>query len=571
MRIDRQQMPGFASHPYVRKFHTHRLYSVSFIIVLILIILILPLNILFIDSAGRSSDALLNQSEYTLSSITSIYINELDARIDRATLYLTDIMENNPYYQTMLLQRGDEYYKISKYILAQELIENSQQRNGGDLYFVYAPELSDLLLVKPVSLTSSDLNPIADYIRENIAATHSAAWNLIELDGTSWLIHSSFRDNIYIGSLIRLETTREQIVKQLDYSSASVDFSSLPIPSRMDDDEYLAVTVASERAGLYTLTHIEKQEALRDLSIFQRYSLLIALIYLLVIPLLLLALGMLLLRPLRSIQYALNQLKEGKQDFRLPVENNPVFGAKEFREIVVSFNRMADSIQQLTIENYEQQLARQQVELDNLQLTIRPHFLQNTFGILFTLCQMGENEQLGHFILYLSSYFRYIYQGVHQLTPFSSELEIIHGYVEIAHVQHPNSFEIRYELPEYVGDVSVPPLLIHNFIENIMSHALRRGAYLHILLRLEKQDGQAIFTITDDGVGMSAETTATINRGEAVQDARRVHVGLSNSWQRLDKIYHGRAGMHVTSAPGKGSTFRIWMPLDPVAGSAESG
>lgn len=47
---------------------------------------------------------------------------------------------------------------------------------------------------------------------------------------------------------------------------------------------------------------------------------------------------------------------------------------------------------------------------------------------------------------------------------------------------HPNSFQISYELPDDLDDISVPPLLIHNFIENIMSHALKRGDCFHILL-----------------------------------------------------------------------------------------
>ncbi len=544
------------------QFRPHRLYSVSFIIVLILIILILPLNILFIDSARRSSDALLNQAEYTLGSISSIYVNDIDMRIERASSYMSDIMSNNDNFQTVRRQEGDEYYKLSKYILAQELIENCGQQNCGDLYFLYSPKLKDFLLVKPTLSVALDTQSISDYIRSNITETYSASWNLTDIDGEPYLIHSGSQNGLYFGSLIRLSDTKEAIAKRLDYDSAVVTFSTLPAAVHTDTDSFLTVTSASERAGLFIIVRIETQEALKDLSVFQRYSFSIALVYLLVIPLLILTLAILLLRPLRAIQYALNQLKEGNQAFRLS-DQDTVLYAKEFHEIMLAFNRMADNIHTLTIENYEQQLARQQVELDNLQLTIRPHFLQNTFGILFTLCQMGENEKLGGFILYLSSYFRYIYQGIHQLSPFSAEAEIIRGYIGIASVQHPDSFEIAYDFPEDINDVSVPPLLIHNFIENIMSHALTRGAYLHIVLKLEKRDGQAVFTITDDGIGMPADTVAAINRGESVQDTGRVHVGLSNSWQRLEKIYHGKAGMQITSAPGKGTSVTIRIPLLP--------
>ena len=539
----------------------HRLYSVSFLFILILIILILPLNILFIDSAGRSSDALLNQAEYTLGSISSVYINQIDARLKRTSVYLDDIMTNDANFQTVLKQSGDEYYKLSKYMLAQKLIDNSSQQNYGDLYFLFSPKLDDLMLLKPVTLTNLNMQAFSEYIHHHAEKTHSTSWNLIEVDDEPYLIRSSYRSGMYIGSLLRLSGIRDAIAERLDYATASVAFSALPDNST-DEDTFLTVTAASEEAGLFIIIRIETQEALKHLSVFQRYSLWIALFYLLLIPLLLLALGILLLRPLRSILNALNQLKEGRQEYRLPVETR-IFNTKEFHGIAVAFNRMADSIHKLTIENYEQQLARQQVELDNLQLTIRPHFLQNTFGILFTLCQMGENDQLGHFILYLSSYFRYIYQGLHQLTPFRQELEIIRGYIEIARVQHPDSFEISYEISEGLSDICVPPLLVHNFIENIMSHALKHGTYLHILLRLEKEKDQAVFTVADDGIGMSAEAVAAVNRGEAVRDDGRIHVGLYNSFQRLEKIYHGRARMHVASSPGSGTSVEIRIPLAP--------
>lgn len=46
---------------------------------------------------------------------------------------------------------------------------------------------------------------------------------------------------------------------------------------------------------------------------------------------------------------------------------------------------MADQIKTLKIENYEKELDRQKMELKNLQLQIHPHFLLNTFNLVYTL------------------------------------------------------------------------------------------------------------------------------------------------------------------------------------------
>ncbi len=138
---------------------------------------------------------------------------------------------------------------------------------------------------------------------------------------------------------------------------------------------------------------------------------------------------------------------------------------------------------------------------------------------------MGENDKLGTFILYLSNYFRYIYQSLHQIVPFSSELQIIREFVEIKQVQY-SDFTITYELPANLNAVNIPPLLIHNFIENTLSHGIKRGRHLNISLHLEYRDQLACFTIKDDGIGIAADVLSQINQGMPIQDGSRIHVGL---------------------------------------------
>lgn len=544
-----------------------RRQSVAFYIFLILFILILPLNILFIDSAKRSSNALLSQTEYNISSVAAIYIRDIESRIERTNAFLSNIMENNANCQTVFHQTGDDQYQLGKFLLAQDLIASSVQQNEGDLYFIYSPRLSDFLLLKRSELARTVTHQANEEITAHIMDAYASDWRLVEIEGLPYLMHANFSHNMYLGALIGLSTTECRLENSLDYESVSSAFlAGEPEPA---DDALLNVALSPAYSSMTLSLSIDKQEALRDLSFFQRYSFSIALFYLLLLPLLFLLFGILLLRPMKTILHALTQLKDGNQDFRISNSNfaeykrhrQRTFFAKEFSEINDSFNHMADSIHKLTIENYEQELARAQVELDNLQLTIRPHFLQNTFGILFTLCQMGENEQLGHFILYLSDYFRYIYQGIHQLASFDSEYAIIRGYIEIARVQHPHGFMIAYEIPKYTSDIFVPPLLIHNFVENIMSHALKHGSCLHILIRVEKDDTDAIFTISDDGIGIPPKALAAINQGKNVSNGKRIHVGLHNSWQRLDKIYHGTASMRAESTEGKGTTITIRLPL----------
>lgn len=530
--------------------------SISFYVFLVVLILILPLNLLFIDSSKRASLALISQTQLNMDTMLSIYANDLSSRANRTTYFLNNIMSNNSYMKTVFRQTGDENYKLCKYILSQALIESSAQQNEGDIYYIYSPSLSDLLVVKRSGLTSISGDMIREFLNEKIANTYTSEWQLVTIEGEDFLIRSSQNHGLYVGSLIRLDPIIHNLETEIDYPFSSLGYLGENEVLQGSNDS-IEGTEEISGTSVSIFCTVLKADALSGLSFFQKYTSSISLSYLLLIPLLYLFLIVFMIRPLNIILDALKKMKAGNQEYRIEDRYNAI----EFQQINHSFNSMADSIHDLTISNYEQELARQQVELDNLQLTIRPHFLQNTFGILFSLCQIGNNDQLSHFILYLSDYFRYIYSGVHQLSSFDSELYIIKGYIEIAKVQYPDRFHIQYDLPENYDKIFVPPLLIHNFIENIFSHALKNDSVIHITLELRIEEQTAIFVVTDDGLGIPPQHLHQINQGRTVTDHSRTHVGLYNSWQRIDKIYHGEGHMHVSSTLGRGTSIEIHIPV----------
>ena len=122
----------------------------------------------------------------------------------------------------------------------------------------------------------------------------------------------------------------------------------------------------------------------------------------LLIPILYALIQHLLLHPLRVLNQAQKRLRNGDLDCRITEKANSI----EYEHSFQSFNKMADRIQDLKIEVYEKELDRKQMELSNLQLQIRPHFLLNTFNLIYTLAQRGQEKDVQQVILYLSDYFR---------------------------------------------------------------------------------------------------------------------------------------------------------------------
>lgn len=252
-------------------------------------------------------------------------------------------------------------------------------------------------------------------------------------------------------------------------------------------------------------------------------------------------------------------LKGGDQDYRIPYRK----ASEEFLVIDETFNDMADRLKTLKIENYEKELARQRMELRNLQLQIRPHFLMNMFNLLYSFAQIENYQSIQKLALYLSDYFRHIFQNGKDLQPFEREFMLIQKYLEISELRYPDWFEVLYDVDPEALEVEVPPLLIHNFVENIFKHVMNYEQKLHIRLEAYVDGEEAVFTVSDDGPGMAPEMVENINNGVFPHEKEgRIHVGIANSYRRIHYFYGDRGKLSVESMPGEGTCFQIIIPRE---------
>ena len=122
------------------------------------------------------------------------------------------------------------------------------------------------------------------------------------------------------------------------------------------------------------------------------------------------------------------------------------------------------------------------------------------------------------------------------------------------------TFEEKHD--DAVLNVEVPPLLIHNFIENVLKHGLKVKGTTSIRLRASYRDGIAEFIIEDDGRGIAPAEVEAINQGKFEKDDNDVHVGMQNSWQRIKYFYGESAVLYVESMLGEGTKVTVCVPYD---------
>lgn len=148
----------------------------------------------------------------------------------------------------------------------------------------------------------------------------------------------------------------------------------------------------------------------------------------------------------------------------------------------------------------------------------------------------------------------------------SKELSLVRRYLDIAALRYPNRIEVEFDLNPKVDVIRIPPLLIHNLVENIIKHALNPDDVTNILIHTSYQNYMAIIEISDDGIGMNADTLEQLKKFLQLPDSKmkleRSHIGIKNSIFRLKHYYGETASLTIKSELGLGTSVFLKIPYD---------
>ena len=106
-------------------------------------------------------------------------------------------------------------------------------------------------------------------------------------------------------------------------------------------------------------------------------------------------------------------------------------------------------------------------------------------------------------------------------------------------------------------------MLLTRLLQNLISNAYRYGKQNgHIHVRLKQEDGQAVLTVEDDGIGIAPEEQEKIferfYRSDASRSIKGTGLGLSMV-KKIVELHDAR--IVLESEPGIGSTFKFFLKL----------
>ena len=226
---------------------------------------------------------------------------------------------------------------------------------------------------------------------------------------------------------------------------------------------------------------------------------------------------------------------------------------------------MARQIRVLMDDIVAEHESKRKSEFDTLQSQINPHFLYNTLDIIVWMIENEQKAEAVKVVTALARFFRISLSKGKSIIRVRDELEHVRNYLMIQQMRFKNKFTYRIESEPDTLNLASLKLMLQPLVENAIYHGMEfMDGDGEILVRAYLENGDLWFSVSDNGLGMTKEQTASLLTDSShVPSKKGSGIGVKNVNERI-RLYFGEAyGLLIQSEPDEGTTVVIHLPAIP--------
>lgn len=536
------------------------------------LLVMLLIGMLLIGYSLFSRHAVLSQAEEN----NRIYAELLSGQLNRSLSELHEYLNNLYYVDDLFFRLSRTEGPGGRYLLIQEI--NQQAKGYVNLFpyeiLFYITSSSSRAPV--ISTLSSDVNSLelSDYLHSLADIPDGAAktYEEIRIGGELFLSLRYQKNEIKMGLLVRTGTLLSSIQHSRDLSNTSIVLQTPSgetaaendtEPQTPSDRRSVQSACALTEAPLTVSVRIPEDQLIGKLSVLRWLSLALILIAAVTFFSYYFYQRGKILSPLRELRETLEKLDPNDADTYL----NPNAGTTELSDVYRTINTYIDHLTALRTQTYEERLNRQNIEMQFLQLQLRPHFFLNSMKGIYALAENREYQEIQEYVLCLSQHFRFLLYDTTRCIELKKELMHTQNYIQMQRIAlHKPDISCTLQMNGVNENTPVPPLLLQTFVENAIKYALvpEKPLAIHIRVQLAEMDDERSmlnFSIRDNGPGYSEEILEEMSADEA--SFFRQHKGFGNLKRRLGLIYSEEAEIYLYNDPMGGAAVEILLPQTP--------
>lgn len=261
--------------------------------------------------------------------------------------------------------------------------------------------------------------------------------------------------------------------------------------------------------------------------------------------------------PLNKLITAMDSVKEGDLSVNIHDRNKD-----EIAEVTRDFNIMVKEIKELLNDVKNKEKEKRKAEFRALQAQINPHFLSNILNTARVMANMQKAENLESLLNSLIDLLHLSMGGNDSFITVREEIKYLKNYINIQQFRYYNKFEVDFEVEEELLNKKLPKFLLQPILENSIIHGIapKKGAGI-IEVKGYIYEEKMIFTITDNGVGMSANNISKLLQGKDHRSGHFSGIGINNVQQRTKNYFGPEFGISIESYKNQFTKVEIILPL----------
>ena len=265
--------------------------------------------------------------------------------------------------------------------------------------------------------------------------------------------------------------------------------------------------------------------------------------------------------PIADLSWVSRKIHNG--DFRARAEyktNN-----YEMEEVKDAYNNMVQTILEMRMEKYEQELRMKDVQLKYIHMQLKPHYFLNALSTINSMIYQQEEENVHTFIQAFSQNIRYMFRtGLHTV-PLQDEIKNAEGYLEMQRLMYRDCFYVYMNIPEELQQYPVPQMILHTFLENVFKHVISIDSFTTVLIQaLLDSSGKEVRLKLEIHISQghfSQEILEFVNNDiEIMEKKDGSGIGIKNVKEVLKMMYQQEHLLYLENLEPEGTKITVWIP-----------
>ncbi|MCU9612583.1 histidine kinase [Caldibacillus lycopersici] len=556
--------------------HSINYYSKVLVVVIITVLLINVFVSILTISITRQ------QSIENITNTINLYLKQVQQKFNSVEHFMIWTVLNEPLIDD--INDAKDYYEFA------DSIDNFRSRVI-DYQYSTGEEYQFFLLLKkenyffnssPINVNYSEYLKIKDYFLSEIEKFQSyenmKTWKTFELNNNYYLYHLiDYEDRVFI-SLISVNDILLPL-KDINLGNKGAII--------MENDAGTYLTNATEELSLQNNTqkplaisylrfkekeidlpfslhvYVDNVSAFKRIMIAQLSLTFATVVISIILIMILIYIKNKLLYPIQAFSNNLSKINDSNE--AIDFNNSNI---KELEQANVQFKDLIKEIRKLKINIYEQELEKQNIQMDFMKLQIKPHFYINCLTTIYSMAQLEMYKEIQEMTLSTSKYFRYLFQTKQNFVKLEKELDHINDYLAIQKLLHGPTFTFERYVENGVENAKIPPLVLQTFIENSIKHIRSYDKQIKITLRIQSVENEGLLkmVITDNGQGFPKDILEKLQNNKSLSSVDGSHIGINNVISRLQLLYSEKFKIDFSNAKTGGAVVMLLIPNDVFEG-----